>query len=217
MFRKLKDPISGLAHLTGALLSIAGLCLLVVAAVEYGGARHVVSFTVFGASMVLLYAASTLYHLLPLSSKGERVLRQIDHIMIFVLIAGTYTPVCLVPLKGPWGWSLFGVVWGITFAGIFLKLFWIEAPRWLAVTIYLIMGWAALVAVYPIVITIPVGGLVWMVLGGVFYSGGAVFYGLKWPNPFPEIFGFHEIWHLFVMAGTFSHFWMMYKYVVHIG
>jgi len=130
--KKLRDPVSGLTHFIGFLLSITALVLLVTNAVVQGTVWHIVAFAVFGTSLILLYGASSLYHLLPLSPKGISVLRRIDHIMIFILIAGTYTPVCLVALRGILGWSLFGIVWGIAVAGIFLALFWINAPRWLS-------------------------------------------------------------------------------------
>ena len=215
-FSKLREPVSGLTHLAGFLLSVAALVLLITYAAMQGTPWHIVAFAIFGTSLILLYGASSLYHLLPLSPRGINILRRLDHIMIFVLIAGTYTPVCLVPLRGAWGWSLFGVIWGIAISGIFLSLYWINAPRWLSTLIYLIMGWLIIIAFYPLVQTIPIGGVVWFVLGGLFYSAGAIIYGLKRPNPFPGVFGFHEIWHLFVMAGSFCHFWAMLRYVLTI-
>ncbi len=214
MRSKLREPINGLTHLIGALFSIAGLVLLVYFAAIKGTVWHVVSFSIFGASLILLYTSSTLYHLLPLSERGVRVFRRIDHIMIFVLIAGTYTPVCLVSLRGGWGWSLFGVVWGIAVAGIVLKLFWLQAPRWLYILVYVFMGWLAIIALLPLIRAIPVGGLVWLAMGGIFYSVGALIYGIKRPNIIPGWFGFHEIFHLFTMAGSFSHFWLMFRYVL---
>ena len=157
-----------------------------------------------------------MYHLLPLPPRGISNLRRIDHAMIFVLIAGTYTPICLIPLRGIGGWNLFGVIWGIAIIGIFLALFWINAPRWLSTFIYLIMGWLIVVAFYPLAQTIALKGIVWLVLGGLCYSVGAIIYTLKRPNPVPGIFGFHEIWHIFVMAGSFCHFWAMFYYVLRI-
>ncbi|HHD64347.1 MAG TPA: hemolysin III family protein, partial [Desulfobulbaceae bacterium] len=151
VFGKLKDPFSGLSHLFGTFLAIAGLSVLVTLAAQRGTPWQVVSFAVYGASLVLLYTASSLYHLLPLSERGEEIFRTLDHTMIYMLIAGTYTPLCLVPLRGGWGWSIFGVVWGLAFAGIFLSLFWLAAPRWLSTAIYLLMGWVCIVAIYPIV------------------------------------------------------------------
>lgn len=213
---KIKDPFSGFSHLLGALFSIAGLVVLVTMASYKATPWHIVSFSIYGSSMVLLYFSSAFYHLLHLSEKNERVLKTIDHIMIYMLIAGTYTPFCLVPLRGGWGWSIFGIVWGLAFMGIFFKLFFIHAPRWISTAIYLFMGWICIIAIYPMINTIPAGGMIWLATGGIMYSVGAVIYALKKPDPWPDVFGFHDIWHLFVMAGSFSHFITMYKYIMYI-
>ncbi len=129
-------------------------------------------------------------------------------------MAGTYTPVCLIPLRGAWGWSVFGVIWGIAVCGIALKILWMSAPRWVSLTVYLVMGWLVVIALVPITRTVPQGGIAWMAAGGALYSIGAVIYGFKRPNPIPDYLGFHEIWHLFVMGGSFCHFWMMKAYVL---
>lgn len=210
----LRDPVSGLTHLAGFLLSIAGLVLLVTYAAIDATSWHVMAFSIFGASLILLYGASAMYHLLPVSERGVSILRRIDHIMIFILIAGTYTPVCLIPLRGGWGWSLFGIVWGFAIAGVFIKLFWMNAPRWLYTGIYLVMGWMVLVAIYPLIKVLPTGALAWLAAGGLFYTVGAVIYATKRPNLIPGVFGFHEIWHLFVMAGSFSHWWVMMNFIL---
>jgi len=177
----------------------------------------VVAFAIFGTSMILLYSASSLYHLLPLSKRGIEIFKRIDHIMIFVLIAGSYTPFCLVPLRGPWGWTLFGLIWGLALAGIAFKIFWMNAPRWLSTGIYLMMGWILLIAIYPLILSLPRAALGWLVLGGLTYSAGAVIYAFKWPNPFPKIFDHHVIWHLFVMGGSFCHFWAVFAYVTYLS
>lgn len=216
VFRRFKDPVSGLTHLAAALFSVAALVLLLYYAVRVGTARHVAAFAVFGVSLILLYTASSLYHLLPLSRRGTEILRRLDHIMIFFLIAGTYTPVCLVPLRGGWGWGLLATVWTLALAGVFLKLFRPGTPRWLSTGIYLFMGWLIVIALWPLIRNMPVGGVVWMGVGGAFYTVGAVIYGLKRPNIIPGTFGFHEIFHLLVMAGSFSHFWMMLRYILYI-
>lgn len=210
---KLNDPISGLTHFIGALLSIAGLVLLVVFAAIRGTAWHVVSFSIFGASLILLYSASTLYHWLPLKPENREILRKIDHMMIYVLIAGTYTPICLVPIRGAWGWSLFGSIWGLAVLGIIMKVFWMNAPRWLYTSFYVLMGWLAAIAFYPLVQAISWRGVFWLVAGGVLYSIGALIYGLKKPS-FTPSFGFHELFHLFVMAGSISHFILMWRFVL---
>lgn len=211
MVRRWKDPVSALTHLVGALASVVGLVALLV--VGRGSVRHVVAFAIFGASLVLLYTASTLYHALRLSERGTRIMRRIDHTMIFVLIAGTYTPFALIPLYGPWGWSILCTIWGLALAGFFLKLFWLEAPRWFSTLLYTLMGWLVVVAGVPLVRSAPMASLLWLLVGGIVYTVGAVFYAFKWPNPFPRRFGFHEIWHLMVMAGSVSHFWAIFHYL----
>lgn len=213
----LKDPFSALSHLAGALLSALGLALLVGGAAREASAWHVVSFAVYGAALVLLYTSSGLYHALRLGERGTRRMRRLDHIMIYLLIAGTYTPVCLVPLRGAWGYGLLATVWGLALAGALCKLWWLQAPRWLSTALYLGLGWLALTAIYPLAMTLPWGGLAWLGLGGLCYSLGAVVYALQRPDPWPGRFGFHEIWHLMVMAGSFCHFWLMYAYVSHLG
>jgi hemolysin III len=209
----LRDPISALTHFVGALLSVAGLVLLIRAAIARGTPWHVASFAIFGASLILLYSASAVYHWLPVPERVHRILRRVDHTMIFVLIAGSYTPFCLVPLRGAWGWSLFGVAWTVAAAGVILSILWIEAPRWLYTGLYVAMGWMIVVAIAPLIRSVPAGGMAWFAAGGLFYTVGAAMYAFKWPNPFPKVFGFHEIWHLFVMAGSFSHFWVVLRYL----
>lgn len=212
--KSLRDPISGLTHLIGIILSFIGLVLMVYQAAVAGKPWHVVSYAIFGATMILMYTASTLYHWLPLSPKGIEILRKFDHIMIFILIAGTYTPICLVPLRGPWGWSLFGSIWGLAVAGLCFKIFWLQAPRWLSTAIYTAMGWLVIIAVWPLIKVISLDGFGWLLAGGLFYTVGALIYGIKRPNPWPEVFGFHEIFHVFVLFGSFCHFWLMYRYIL---
>ena len=212
---KLRDPVSGLTHLFGMILSIAGLVLLVYYANIIGTVWHVVSFSIFGASLILLYAASTFYHMLPVPEKWQKILQNIDHMMIYILIAGTYTPICLVPLRGAWGWSLFGVIWGCALLGVAFHTFY-KAPRWLSTSIYVLMGWLVVVAFWPLVKNVPLGGILWLIAGGFFYSVGAVIYALKWPLKNAKWFGFHEIFHLFVIAGSFCHFWLIFKYLIHL-
>ncbi len=216
MHVRLKEPFNGLSHLAGAFLAVAGLALLVTLAARQATTWHVVSFALFGATMIMLYSASALYHLLPVSRRCQRRLKTLDHIMIFMLIAGTYTPLCLVVLGGAWGWSLFGVTWGLAVLGSVFKLFWIGAPRWLSTTIYLAMGWLCLVVVYPLTQAMPAGGLAWLAGGGACYTLGAVVYATGRPNPWPRVLGSHGLWHLFVLGGTFCHFWVMLRYVMRL-
>ena len=201
---RIKDPVSGFSHLFGAILSIVGLVFLIIYAVLYGeGAWDVVSFTIFGIGLILLYTFSSLYHLLNLKQKGTTLFRKLDHIMIYVLIAASYTPVCLGPLRGGWGWSIFGVVWGITIIGIFLTIFWINAPRWLTTSLYLAMGWTVIIAIYPMIKIFAslnaLRSLWWLLAGGIFYTIGGVLYGLKWPKLKNKYFSFHEIFHIFIL------------------
>ncbi|MBZ0253016.1 MAG: hemolysin III family protein [Candidatus Methylomirabilis sp.] len=211
---RLREPVNGLTHLGGALLSIVGIVLLVGVAAERGTAWHVWSFAIFGASLLLMYATSALYHSLPLSEAGVRALKRVDHMAIFVLIAGTYTPFCLGPLRDGIGWPLLAGVWAIAALGVLFKIFWIHAPRWLSTGVYLAMGWLSVVAIGPLIQALPTAGVVWMAVGGALYSVGALVYAFKWPNPWPRRLGFHEIWHLFVIAGSFCHFWTVYRHVV---
>jgi hemolysin III len=193
-------------HGVGAALALVGLVLLVLRAVDTGDALRVVSFTLFGASLVLLYTISCIYHaLIPRTAK--RVFRSLDHSAIYVLIAGSYTPYLLVSLGGRWGWSLFGVVWGLAVLGIVFKALWAGRFRVVSTLLYLGMGWLCVVAVKPLLAAVPAAGLWWLLAGGLFYTFGTVFYlwkRLRWH---------HAVWHLFVMAGSFCHWVSVYRYV----
>lgn len=215
---KVRDLVSGLTHCIGAGLSLIGLVILIVFAAIWGDAYDVVSFTIFGVGLFLLYLFSTLYHWLNISEKGIRVFRKFDHIMIYVLIAASYTPICLGPLRGPWGWSLFGVVWLLAVLGIIFTSIWIKAPRALTTGIYLTMGWVVLVAIYPLIKVFLEANLLyslwWLVIGGIFYTIGGLMYALKWPKINFKHFGFHEIFHIFVMLGSACQYWFILRYVL---
>jgi len=201
------EPVSAIIHIFGILLGIAGLVLMVVFASIKATVWHVVGFSIFGASMILLYIASVLYHFIP---KARNVFLKIDHSMIYVLIAGTYTPICFVALKGAWGWSMFGVIWGLAVLGIVLKSVFLNKINDIYSTaLYVLMGWLLVVAFLPLVNSIPIQGILWLVGGGISYTVGAIFYGLnrKW---------FHEIFHIFVIIGSFCHFWLMLAYILYI-
>jgi hemolysin III len=215
IFRFLREPINSITHFIGILLSIAGLIILLE--FSNGEPWRTTSFTIYGSSLILLYTASTLLHSLKVNEKIEKRLRIFDHAAIFVLIAGTYTPITLVTLHkshAAWGWSLLGIAWSFAILGVIFKLFWISAPRWISTGLYLLMGWMAMVVIVPIAQALSTGGIFWMALGGGFYSVGAVIYALKKPDFFPKIFGYHELWHLFVLAGSICHFVMMLGYVL---
>lgn len=194
-------------HGLGVVLAITGLCVLVVRASLYGDTRHVVACSVFGATLVMMYAASTLYHSIPLP-RARHVLRVIDHSLIFFLIAGTYTPFTLVTLQGPWGWSLFGFTWGLAVVGVGLKIFTTGRYEKLSLAVYLMMGWCALVAVKPLVERVEPGGLLMLAAGGLVYSGGVAFY--TWER----LRYHHAIWHLFVLGGSVLHWFTVYYYVL---
>src|SRR5829696_4139400 len=203
--KRLREPINGFTHAAGGLLAALGLGVLLATAWSAGRIDQLVAFGVFGLSLVALYAASALYHLLPLSPSGVARLRRLDHMTIFVLIAGTYTPFCLLALDGGWRWGLLGLIWSLALCGVLLKALWMDAPRWLSVVLYLGMGWIAVIATPALLRAVLAGGLV--------YSAGALVYGLKRPNLVPGVFGFHEVWHLFVLAGIACHFWAVLRYV----
>ncbi|MBU1168344.1 MAG: hemolysin III family protein [Proteobacteria bacterium] len=209
-----REPISGLTHFIGLILAVIGAIFLIITSISPLKIIHVVSFSIFGAGMIMIYLASTLYHWLPLSDKGIAFMRRVDHMMIFFIIAATYTPICLIPLKGAWGTSILCCVWSFALIGLMIKLFWMEAPRWLSTSLYLLMGWICIVAIWPLIVNLQAGALFWLLAGGIFYSVGAVIYGIKKPDPFPEVFGFHELFHVLIMMGTASHFMVMYRYLV---
>jgi hemolysin III len=213
MSAKLREPVSAGTHLGGALLSVAGLVVLVVMAVQRGTVWHTVAFAIYGASLIALYTASTLYHALPLPKSGIGFLRRFDHMMIYVLIAGTYTPLCLLALHGAWRWAVLGSIWGLAAVGMVVTGVWFKGARWLSAGIYLLMGWLVIVAVGPLARAVPAAGVAWLAAGGVFYTVGAVIYGSRWPNLAPG-FGFHEVFHVFVLLGSLSHFWLMFRYLM---
>ncbi len=194
-----EEVANSVTHGVGWLLSVCGLAILVTLAAATGGALRVVSCAVFGATLVLLYAASTLYHALP-SERAKHVFRVLDHSAIFLLIAGTYTPLSLVAVGGPWGWSLFGAIWSLAAFGVLLNTVAHGRWRWLSITLYVVMGWLVVVAIKPLVAAIEPGVLVMIVAGGLAYTLGLVFYG--W-NRLPYN---HAVWHLFVLTGSVLHY-----------
>lgn len=217
MFNIFQHPIRSLIGIIAIFLSIVASILLVCRAATQGNAWHVVSFSIYGLSLVTLWTVSTLYHSLKVSKAVNRTLEQLDHAMIYFLIAGTYTPICLIVLRGAWGWSLFGVNWALAIAGIVLKLVFRRPAKWLRILFflfYLIMGWLVVIAWVPLTKTLPQEGIFWLVLGGIFYTVGAGIFNLRKVEV--PLFGPHEIWHLFVLAGSFCHFWMMYNFVVYL-
>ena len=207
-----REPASGFSHLVGAMLSVAGLILLLYVAITNRDVWQIVSFSIFGASMILLYSASATYHLVNASEKAVRILQKIDHSMIFVLIAGTYTPICLTLLRGRLGYSLLALVWSCAAAGIVMKMFFFDIPRLLYTGIYLIMGWIAVFVIVPIYRAGGTLPLVWLLAGGFFYTAGGIIYAVKKPDILPGWLGFHEIFHIFVILGSAAHYVMILRF-----
>lgn len=212
MGRFFREPASGFSHLAGAVLSVAALISLLWVAISNRDVWQIVSFSIFGASMILLYSASATYHLVNASENVVRILQKIDHSMIFILIAGTYTPICLTMLRGALGYRLLALIWSCAAAGIAMKMFFFNIPRLLYTGIYLIMGW---IAVFVIVPLYRAGGplpLLWLLAGGLMYTAGGVIYALKKPDIFPGWLGFHEIFHIFVILGSAAHYVMIFRF-----
>ena len=202
-----EETINALTHGLGALFSLAGLVILVVLASRRGDAWHIVSCSIYGVTLVLLFSSSTLYHGCR-SERAKHICHIIDHASIYLLIAGTYTPFVLVTLRGAWGWSLFGVVWGLALAGIVFQVFFVNRFRALQVVIYLLMGWLVVVAAKPLLARLPRPGLLWLLAGGLSYSFGVMFYIWK-KMPYH-----HAVWHMFVLAGAMSHYFAILFYVL---
>lgn len=201
------ERLNTFTHLLGAVIALAGLVVLVVFASLKGDVWRIVSFSIYGTSLFLLYLFSTLYH----GTKGsvKAVFKKLDHIGIYLLIAGSYTPFVLVSLNGAWGWSLFGVIWGLAVIGILLDCFSSDEPRIIQVIIYLLMGWIALLAIQPLIESLSMAGFLWLLGGGLFYTVGIVFYILDLKK-----YHFHGIWHLFVLAGSATHYFTIMYYVL---
>lgn len=211
----LKDPGSAITHGIAMLLAIAGTVPLIIKAARHPDTLHIVALSIFILSMILLYAASTLYHSVNASEKVNRRLRKIDHMMIFVMIAGSYTPVCLIALHNRIGYILCALVWGIAILGIILKDCWINCPKWLSSVLYISMGWLCVLAFVPIFHALPRAGFGWLLAGGIIYTIGGIIYALKLPifNSKHKNFGSHEIFHVFIMLGSACHFIVMYFFI----
>lgn len=210
-----REPINAYTHLIGAGLSFIGTILLLT----QGGSdlplttTAAVSSIIFGLSLILLYTSSGIYHLVQAKDSVLLKLKKLDHCMIFILIAGSYTPFCLVGLEGVWKWGIIITVWSLALVGITLKLCWIDMPRWLSTGFYIGMGWVALFALKPLYTALTTGAFFWLVAGGLMYTIGGVIYGIKKPN-ISTRFGFHELFHIFVMLGSTCHYWAVFKYVL---
>jgi len=205
----MEEVMNAVTHGIGTLLAVAGLVLLTVFAYQLGEIWHIVSFSIYGTTLVLLYLASTLYHSFT-NERVKHIFKILDHSAIYLLIAGTYTPFTLVPLHGTLGWTVFGLVWGLAILGIVLKVFFVGRFKIISTMCYILMGWFIVIAIKPLIATVAPEGIMWLVIGGLFYTLGSVFYLWK-VIPYN-----HAIWHLFVLAGSISHFIAVFFYVLPI-
>ena len=203
MLSKIREPFNGLSHLAGAITAFfGGIALLIVG---WTGTIRIISVIIYIVSLISMFSASATYHLTQVKPGVQEILRKVDHSAIFLLIAGTYTPFCMNAFTGFWRWGFLATIWGIAAIGIVVKIFYIRAPRWLNAGMYVLMGWISILAVRQMA-GLPMGALVWLIIGGVIYTLGAVVYSTKIFNFIPGKFGFHEVWHLFVIGGALAHY-----------
>lgn len=216
---KLKDPGSAITHFIAMILAIFAAGPLLIRASVKHDSLHVFSLAIFIFSMILLYAASTTYHTLDISPKINKILKKFDHMMIFILIAGTYTPVCLIVLNNSMGYLLCGIVWAIALIGILIKALWIHCPKWFSSILYIGMGWVCVITITQLLKALSPAAFGWLLAGGILYTIGGIIYALKLSvfNAKHKCFGSHEIFHLFVMAGSACHFVLMFQYVANMS
>jgi hemolysin III len=211
MKENFRDPVSGLTHLAAAIISAIGLIVLLI--LGRGDPSKEFALLIYGISLILMFSASATYHLVKTNPQIQLRLRKMDHSAIFLLIAGTYTPICLTYFTGFYRWGLLAIVWIFALVGITVKLFVIHAPRWLNAGIYLVMGWLAVLAINQIITNMPVGAMLWLIAGGLFFTIGAIVYISRKMDFVPGVFGFHEVWHIFVILGCLCHFIMVAGFV----
>lgn len=213
--KKLKDPGSAITHFIGMLMAMFSALPLLIRASNSPEKVHVISLAIFALSLILLYTASTVYHTFDLTDKINRRLKKFDHMMIFILIAGTYTPICIIALRGKIGISLLIAIWGMAILGICLKAFWVYCPKWVSSVIYITMGWTCVLAFTPLMSALPSAAFGWLLAGGIIYTIGGLIYALKLPifNKKHPYFGTHEIFHLFCLGGSICHFIFMYRFI----
>ena len=204
MFKNIREPVNSLTHWTGAVLALIGLIALLV--VGWGTPIKIISLLIYGASLIFLFSASATYHTVNRKDKVLEVFRKVDHAAIFLLIAGTYTPFCVNAFKGFWQWGMLSIIWTLALTGVMVKIFYIHSPRWLNAGIYVIMGWLGILAAGQIFSALPVWVIGWLLAGGVIYTLGAIVYSAKIFNFIPGVFGFHEMWHIFVLLAAIAHF-----------
>ena len=204
MISKLREPINGLTHLCGAIAALFGQIALLI--VGWSGTAKIISLLVYGLSLIALFSASATYHLANAKPVVLQTLRKLDHSAIYLLIAGTYTPFCINAFTGFFRWGLLSIIWTIALTGILVKVFYVRAPRWLNASVYVVMGWLCVSAVGQMPVVLTGITIVWLIIGGVVYTLGAVIYATKIFNFVPGKFGFHEVWHIFVLLGAIAHF-----------
>lgn len=211
----IREPGSAITHFIAMFLAIMASTPLLIKTLVHSHGQTFPAMCIFILSMILLYGASTLYHSVNIKGKSLKIFKRIDHLMIFILIAGSYTPVCLIPLKGPVGYSLLAVVWGIAIIGMCVKAFWINCPKWFSSILYIAMGWICIFVIGKLWNTLSTAAFFWLLAGGIIYTVGGIIYALKLPifNSKHAFFGSHEIFHLFVMGGSLCHFIFMYCYL----
>lgn len=213
--KKIKDPGSAITHFIGMLMALFAAIPLLIKATNKPEKVYLISLAIFIVSMILLYAASTTYHTLDVSEKVNKILRKVDHSMISVMIAGSYTPVCVIVIGGRLGMTMLALIWGIAIFGILIKIFWITCPKWFSSILYIAMGWLCVIGFTQIINALSTAAFAWLLAGGIIYTVGGVIYALKLPifNSKHKYFGSHEIFHLFVMGGSVCHFIVMYVFV----
>ncbi len=204
MIKRLREPVNGLTHFFAALAAVVGTAVLLF--LGRGSMGRELSLAAYGISLILLFGASATYHMAQVGPRAIAILRQLDHSAIYLLIAGTYTPFCMLAFSGFWRWGLFAIIWSLAIIGIVVKIFIMHAPRWITAGTYVVMGWLCLGAVGQMLQALPVGALIWLTAGGVIYTLGAVIYITRILNFVPGRFGFHEVWHIFVILGALAHF-----------
>ncbi len=204
MQKFIREPVNSLTHWAGALLGLIGLIALLI--VGWSTPAKIISLTIYGLSLIAMFSASATYHMVHAKEKVLLLLRKLDHSAIYLLIAGTYTPFCVNAFDGFWKWGMLSIIWSLAIIGIVVKLFYIKAPRWLNAGIYVVMGWLCIGAAGQMLAVLPTWVFVWLLIGGVTYTLGAVVYITKIFNFVPGVFGFHEVWHIFVMLAAAAHF-----------
>lgn len=204
MISKIREPFNALSHFAGAIAAFVGCMFLLV--LDGNTPAKAIALIIYGISLVGLFSASAIYHSVTADPKTTRILRKLDHSAIYLLIAGSYTPFCVIAFQGFWHWGMLSIIWSLAVIGIVVKVFIINTPRWLTAGLYVLMGWLSVLAAREFLLRLPVQSFAWLVAGGILYTLGAVIYTTKKGDFFPGVFGFHEVWHIFVLLGAAAHF-----------